>query len=658
MHDARKPANLFTNRNFLLLWAAYGISALGDHLSELGLLKMQNALEVDDTTRRQALMNFAFMAPFFFFGPFAGWLADVLPRKWVMFGVDIARAGIMLGMLWLLTSLQKWWHPELSAADPIGIYVAITPLFLVGAFAALFSPARLSLLPTLIRDEQFVSANALTAGVGMIATIASALLGGWLVDLVVAGNIEINTIFRLDALTFVASAALIFFIMPPRNASPRRAQHGITAIAKGFSYVNRHRRVLELLIMSAVFWAAAAGIKSIIPAIVKDVFGGSYGQIGIYQGLMGVGMILGAVALTILGESLRSNIAVCWCLKLTGLSGLFMTLAIVFRLPEFFAMTGLLLIGFFGSGIQVSINALLQHAVPNYIRGRVFGVNDLLSMFGFLLATGLLGIPDWPHIDRYVPAFMGGISAGLMATGLIATIIRLRRGRFGTALTFWKNLNDFYARFVTRARRKGLCTIPATGPAIIVANHNSTFDPFVLTSTTPNRVIGFMIAKEFYKIPVFKWLCQSIDCIPVTRSGQDTASVKAALRHLKDGKLLGIFPQGGIRDPEQPSEARGGAGLLALRSGVPVIPAYIHGLTYSEKVIAPFFWFSHRATVIYGEPIDLSPWKGREKDREAAREVADHILARIMALKPDDAEIARWRKNEASDDGALVPSAE
>ncbi len=656
MQDARKPANLFVNRNFLLLWAAYGISALGDHLSEIGLLKMQDALEADDTTRRQALMGFAFMAPFFFFGPFAGWLADILPRKWVMFSVDVIRAGIMIAMLFLLYTLQGWWHPEASADAPIGVLVAITPLFLIGTFAAIFSPARLSLLPTLIRDEQFVSANALTAGLGMIATIASALLGGWLVDHVVDGTIKINTIFQLDALTFLLSAALIFFIFPPRDASPKKAPHGLSAVAQGFSYVNRHHRVLELMLMSAVFWAAAAGVRSIIPAVVKDVFGGSYGDIGIYQGLMGVGMILGAVALTILGESLRSNIAVCWCLKLTGLAGLFMTAAIVFRLPEFFAMAGLVMIGFFGSGIQVSINALLQHTVPNYIRGRVFGVNDLLSIFGFLLATGLLGIPDWQNIDRYVPAIMAGISVGLVVTGLVATIIRLRRGRFGTALTFWKNLNDFYAWFVARTKRKGLCTLPAHGPAIVVANHTSSLDPFVLTSTTPNRVIGFMIAKEMYTIPIFNWLCRSIDCIPVTRSGQDTASVKTAMRHLKDGKLLGIFPQGGIRDPEGASEARGGAGLLALRSGVPVIPAYIHGLKYSDKVIAPFFWFTHRATVIWGEPIDLSPWKGREKDREAAREVADHILDRIMALRPDDAEIARWRRNEAADDGASVPA--
>ena len=72
--DRALPRSVFHNRNFILLWLAYGISALGDHLSELGLLKMQNAMQADveNTVRLQAIMNFAFMLPFFALGPAAG----------------------------------------------------------------------------------------------------------------------------------------------------------------------------------------------------------------------------------------------------------------------------------------------------------------------------------------------------------------------------------------------------------------------------------------------------------------------------------------------------------------------------------------------------------------------------------------------------------
>src|SRR5262249_38880302 len=77
-------------------------------------------------------------------------------------------------------------------------------------------------------------------------------------------------------------------------------------------------------------------------------------------------------------------------------------------------------------------------------------------------------------------------------------------------------------------------------------------------------------------------LVKMVECVPVNRTGMDVASVKAALRHLKDGRVLGIFPQGGIRRPGEPLEIREGVGLLALRSGATVIPAYISGTRYFD----------------------------------------------------------------------------
>lgn len=635
VEDPDKPSFILRNRNFILLWMAYGISALGDHLSELGLLDMQNAMssDVKNTVRLQAIMGFAFMLPFFLLGPATGWLSDRLPRKWIMFTCDLVRAAIMTEMFWLLTRMHRAFDPTAAADAPLSVWMAIAPLVLVGAFAATFSPARLSLLPTLVRETQIVRANALTAGLGMIATIASALIGGWMVDYVAAGNAKMSLVFRTDAMTFVASAVCIFLIRPPRQHVSRDTHNGFAAIRRGFKYVALHKRILELIVVAAVFWMAASVVRSVIPAIVKDVFGGSYADIGLYQGLLGVGMIVGSVILTLFGDALKSDIAASWCLKLSGLSGLFFTLAIWRGWPQLNAQIGLVLIGLFGSGIQVSVYALMQKIVPNFMRGRAFGVLDLVTMAGFLAAAGTLGIPSWENIDQYVPAIMLGVSVVLIATGIVTTYIRLRRGPFGVVLSFWKNLNDFVCRLLPRARREGICTIPREGAAIVVANHNSTLDPFVLTSTSPNRIPGFMIAVEFAKIPFFSSLVRAIECIPVTRSGQDTGSVKSALRHLQDGKLLGLFPQGGVRDPNEAIKVRDGVGMLALRSGAPVVPAYISGIRYSDSTFRPFFQ-RHKGVVRYGEPVDLSEFKGREKDRDAYKEASQKIMDAIMALKP------------------------
>lgn len=624
------PSLLIRNRNFVLLWLAYGISALGDHLSEMGLLKLQDALspDRDDSIRIQALMLLTFMSPFVLFGPIFGWLADRLPRRALMLTADLLRAAIMVEMLWLL----KYFDAEFAAGSkPLALHLAVMPLVLMGIFAAMFSPARLSMLPTIIRSDQLVRANAMTAGLGMIGTIFAAYIGGLIIQHHHGAEAGVLTIFRLNSVTFFLSAVCIFFIRPPRHIASGES-HDFKAISKGFRYIARHRRVAELILISTILWTAAATIRSLIPAIVKNVFGGSYGDLGFYQGLLGVGLLAGSILLTMFGGALKSELAMSWSLILAGLSGGLLTLSAWLGWSRVACGLGLLLIGVFGAGIQVSVNALIQRIVPNSMRGRVFGVHDLCTMSGLCIVTGIIGLPEWPNIDRHLAWITAIASGSLILAGLFTTIVRLRRGRFGVVLTFWKNLNDFYCWFWPRAGRDGFCTIPATGGAIVAANHSSTLDPFVLTSGSPNRVIGFMIAAEYAKIPFFSNLVRAIECVPVTRSGVDTASVKAALRHLQEGKLLGIFPQGRIQKPADPIVVREGVGMLALRSAVPVIPAYIGGLRYSDSVVVPFFR-RHHAFVRFGRPLDLSAWKGREKDREAFREVAEYIMAEIMKLR-------------------------
>jgi len=629
---------LFANRNFIMLWLAYGVSAFGDHLSEFALLKLQNALDpaVTDVTRRQAIMLFIFMLPFVVFGPVFGWVADRLPRKWIMIFADVVRAVIMFEMLAILTGIHQRVSPG-AESEALSLWVAMIPMLACGCFAAMFSPARLALLPTIIQPDQLIRANASTAGLGMIASIASAVVGGWMVV-----NVGAAANFRIDALTFVVSAACLLMVRPPPGH--QISEHGrLGAVLDGFRYVARHRRVAEVILISTLLWTAASVVRSIIPALVKDVFGGSYDDIGIYQGILGVGLLAGSLALTFMGPSLKSELAVSWSLKLAGLSGLLLTAAVGLKWNRWTAAAGIGLIGFFGAGIQVSVNAFLQRIVPNYIRGRVFGVNDLASITGLLAATGLLGIPEWPNIDHHITWIMGATAAALFGCGLWTTLLRLRRGRFGLVVTFWKNLNEFYCRFWPRVRRVGICTIPIRGPVIVAANHVSTLDPFLLTACSPNRVIGFMIAREYAFIPLFRRLVEAIECVPVTRSGTDTASVKAALRHLERGRVLGIFPQGRIQAPGEPLELREGVGMLALRTGAVVIPAFISGTKPPIvgdgsrwrafwSVVMPFFQ-RHHAEVRFGPAVDLSSWRGRERDRRACREAAERIMQSILALR-------------------------
>jgi len=638
-HAPQPAASIFRNRNFILLWCAYTTSALGDHLSEMALLDMQDATHRNDSTRIGAIILFTFMLPFFLFGPVMGWLADRLPRKWIMISADTVRAVLMLSMAAMLAFLFEgatgtaWELRPASHGGPalFNPWLYAMPLLFTGIFAAMFSPARAAMLPTLIRTDQIVRGNGLMNAMGPIATIASFLIGA---ELVARYGAKVN--FQVDGLTFLVSAVLVLLIRPPRRTSPTTtSERKNDSLVDGLRYCRTHRRVIELIIFTVLFWSAAGVVRSVIPALVGHVFSGDIKDIGYYQAALGIGMLFGAMVLAFFGDTLRSEIAISWSLVGAGLACVWLAVVFVVKAGQVSGYVGLFVTGMFGSSILVSANALLQKVVPDFFRGRVFGVKDVASIAGLLIATGILAIPRWEGIDRYVPLLLVTVGLILFIGGITSLVSRLKRGRFGPAITLWRNIAEFHNRLIARARRDGICTVPAAGPVILAANHNCVLDPFLLISTSPNRYPSFMIAREYAQWPLFGRLTRLIDCIPVNRTGIDTASIKASLRHLAAGRVLGIFPQGRIRPPDDTSALHEGVGMLALRSGATVIPAHISGTHHSDNVVTPFLR-PQRAVVRYGSPVDLSPWRGREKDRKAYGEVTEHIMDRINALRPSD----------------------
>jgi 1-acyl-sn-glycerol-3-phosphate acyltransferase len=281
-----------------------------------------------------------------------------------------------------------------------------------------------------------------------------------------------------------------------------------------------------------------------------------------------------------------------------------------------------------GTALIASYNTLLQRIVPNRYRGRVFGVLDLWTTFGLLMATGLLGIPQWPGIDRWVGYILLAMAALFLAAGVVTLILRQRTGPHPFPLSLVENLNEFLARCWYRLRRDGPCYVPRTGPVLVVSNHTCTADPLMLSAACRYRALSFMIAREFYNVRFFGWFVRLVECIPVRRDGRDTEATKAAIRHLRAGKAVAIFIEGRIPKPGETAEPKDGPALLALRTGATVIPAHISGTKYHDSIARPFFQ-RHRARVRFGKPIDLSEWTGtRDRDtiRAATRKIHDAIL--------------------------------
>lgn len=138
--------------------------------------------------------------------------------------------------------------------------------------------------------------------------------------------------------------------------------------------------------------------------------------------------------------------------------------------------------------------------------------------------------------------------------------------------------------------------------AILVANHRSSVDPFFVQLAARRRV-HWMVAQEYCRHFLFGPILKAVQAIPTNRTGMDTASTKAAMRITKQGRLVGMFPEGRLNHTQNLLVTiRGGAAAVAIRSNVPIIPLYIEGSPYRRTVWSPVFMPAH-VGITFGEPI-------------------------------------------------------
>jgi 1-acyl-sn-glycerol-3-phosphate acyltransferase len=163
--------------------------------------------------------------------------------------------------------------------------------------------------------------------------------------------------------------------------------------------------------------------------------------------------------------------------------------------------------------------------------------------------------------------------------------------------------------------------VPTTGPVIVACNHVSYLDPVVL-GIGFLRPVTYLAKKELFAIPVLGPVIVGLGVYPLDREAGGVAAVRAALRALKDGRCVGIFPEG-TRNLTGEVEGKGGAALLGALSGAPVVPAAISGTRRAR----PF----HPIRVVYGEPIRVE--RKRKADGDDLEKWTEEIMRRIRALE-------------------------
>ncbi len=177
-------------------------------------------------------------------------------------------------------------------------------------------------------------------------------------------------------------------------------------------------------------------------------------------------------------------------------------------------------------------------------------------------------------------------------------------------------------KIMFRFRVEGKENIPKDKNFIVVSNHTSNLDPPLLgvAAATP---LTYMAKEELFKNKLFGALIRKLGAFPISRESGDIGAVKTALRLLRDGHKMVIFPEGGrSKTRGMLRKGKSGAALLAAKTGTGLLPVGI----------AADFKFRGRVTVKFGEYMDFSDYKGKKLSAEELQKITDEKIMPEIAL--------------------------
>lgn len=404
METVTYPRLLRGNARFRNLWAGQVVSELGNwfnFIAELGLARALSGSSIS-----AALIVASHWLPFCLLAPFAGAVADRLPRRRLMAVADVARAVVALGFL-LVTTPERLWIAYACAAA-------------ISSLTAFFDAAKNAALPNLARGPELLPATSLLHGTRFLQMTVGAMLGAAASDAFGYGSA-----FAINAASFLVSAAFVLRIPadalaagpgPDASAAPVSVRALLADLGDAFAFIRATPIVLAIVGMN-VLWATGGGMVSVI----ADRFGGIYfappggrGDFGVavLNGAAGLGLAIGMLLARRLGPYVGARGAIGVYLgAMTVVSGLIYTLG--GAAPGLWTMAA----AFCASRVVLSAEYAVQDtvllvAIPDGLRGKVYIIDRALELGTFalfaLVAGGLfLALP---------PRAVVAVSGALMTT--------------------------------------------------------------------------------------------------------------------------------------------------------------------------------------------------------------------------------------------------
>lgn len=172
-------------------------------------------------------------------------------------------------------------------------------------------------------------------------------------------------------------------------------------------------------------------------------------------------------------------------------------------------------------------------------------------------------------------------------------------------------------RIFFRVEVKGIENVPKEGACILACNHKSNWDPVFIAGLINSRVVNGVAKKELFDVPVLKYILKKCFVIPVNRDNSDISTIKTILKVLKNGGVIGIFPEGTRhKDLNTFSEAKAGLGMFAVKGKSEVVPI---------SIITNYKLFS-KVVIYIDKPMNFEEFYGKRIGTNEYEEISNRVM--------------------------------
>ena len=569
---------IFRDKKFWPLFWTQFLGALNDNFfkNALVILITYRAVQLGplDAKLLVPLAGGIFIFPFFIFSATSGQMADKFQKAELIRKIKLAEIIIMS-----IASVS-------FTLDNYALLLFV--LFLMGSQSAFFGPLKYGIIPSLVKPEKLVSANAFVSGGTFIAILIGTIIGG-LVPSLESYVVPLSLgLLGFGLVGYLFSRFIDDVAISKEGVNTKVDYTFLKPTWDIIRLTQKNKTIFTTVLGISWFWFLGAAVLSLLPLFVKEVLQGDSKVATYFLATFTIGMGLGSfLTARISKKSVEVGLVPICALGMTVFLSILafvgqqrMGLQVpneLFGISEFFfkpyskgAFIGLLGMSVFGGGYIVTNMAFLQTVSKEGELSQTIAGNNIWNALFMVVAAVLIMV-----LTKTI-----GISLSFLVLGLINLVVA-----FLLYFTYSEQTLMLWMRFLSkvfyRVEVKGGEDFPKEGPVIILANHVSFVDWVILMGAV-ERPIHFVRDYSYYYMPTGPFWFRQAGLVPIaTRKESEEVLTKAfelIYQDLDNGSVMGLFPEGWITRDGKMRRFQPGAAKILKQRPVPVVLAALDGL--------------------------------------------------------------------------------